>query len=122
MSEADFDRRVEQAVAAAQVESAGTAERLTALKTIGALAGGVGGLSYFDPEHFQRDVAGLGAGLLAARAGGAALRSGALTNALIRGGQRQAARSGNALVPRNRLPIAPALGALALRPSSASTR
>jgi hypothetical protein len=102
--------------------SSGTAERLTAIKTIGALAGGVGGLSYFDPEHFQRDVAGLGAGLLAARAGGAALRSNALTGALIRGGQRQALGAGNAMAPRTRLPITPALGALALRPASASTR
>jgi hypothetical protein len=102
--------------------SSGTAERLTALKTVGALAGGVGGLGYFDPEHFQRDVAGLGAGLLAARAGGAALRGNALTNALIRGGQRQAPRGSNPLVPRNSLPIAPALGALALRPPSASAR
>jgi hypothetical protein len=71
--------------------SSGTAERLAVMKLGAGLAGGVGGLvgAYnFDPENFQRDAAEIGGALIAAKVGGAALRSNALARGLLHNAQR----------------------------------
>jgi hypothetical protein len=75
--------------------SSGTSERLAVMKVGAGLASGaagLGGAAYFDPEHFQRDIAGLAAAAVAAKAGGKALASNALARALLRGSQSPATR------------------------------
>lgn len=74
-----------------ETSTSNTAEHVALMKLGLGLAGGVGGIggaAYFDPEHFQRDIAGLGALAVGAKAGGAALKSNALTSVLLRGARR----------------------------------
>jgi hypothetical protein len=68
--------------------TSGTAEHLALMKLGLTAAGGLGGIAAFDPEHFQRDAAVLGAALTAGRLGGAALTSRALARSAVKSGQR----------------------------------
>jgi hypothetical protein len=77
--------------------STGTAECLSIMKLgagLAAGAAGIGGAYYSDPENLQRDAFLAGAGLLGARGAGWLMKRPELTNALIRGGQRQQALRG----------------------------
>ena len=72
--------------------SSGTSERLLAMGLGGGALGAIGYGDYkFDPDNFQRNLALGGAALLAGRGASAALRSGWLSNALIRSGLPHAA-------------------------------
>jgi hypothetical protein len=84
---------------------------------VAAGAAGLGGAAYFDPENFQRHAAELGAGLLGAKLGGAALKSNVLSNMLLRGSQR-APLGRNAL----QIMVGPRVGALMNRPIEATAR
>jgi hypothetical protein len=97
--------------------SSGTAEKLAVMKLGAGLAGGalgLGGAAYFDPEHFQRDMAVLGSGLAAAKLGGSALKSNLLTGALL--GNVGRAPSGRNVL---RLTVGPRAGALVNRQATA---